>query len=502
MKNIFVFFILALVVTLVYLNSFGNEFLHYDDMSTIVNNEVLTSLRSSLSTRKIDAIVQSITIQIFGVNKAAFHFVSMFLHTINAFLVFLIAKNVFNKKIGLVSGLLFAIHPANSEAVLWLSGSVYLYSALFNLLTIYFYTKYKKEDKNMFFIFSILTYSFYVFSMKTAWVIVTPFLLLVFELFILQKHKTKKTFRKLLLFFIPFVFYLLLVLPGDIEERSASLGQTVIGTTDVPKLIKIGRNINHSYSLFLFPLKLSPVFEIFEPSTLNYLMIIASYLLLISLIVITYKKNKLIFGLILVIYVALLPLLTPFNIAVNLAERYYYLSGAFFVILLSLLIFRLSEKTKEKNTIFLITAILLFTYSSRTFIRTFDWRNDKTLWSSARETTANNYRIYNELGNVFYREDNLREALKNYQKAMEIRPVYPIVYHNTGLTFLKANQIQNAKAYFEKSISQDPLLHEGYFRLGQIAQIEGDFDLSKKYFEKALSIKADYSPALDALNKL
>lgn len=74
-------------------------------------------------------------------NPAAFHFTNLLIHTANTLLVYALALTFFisdssARPVALIAALLFAIHPANSESVVWISGRTDLLCALFFLLTL------------------------------------------------------------------------------------------------------------------------------------------------------------------------------------------------------------------------------------------------------------------------------------------------------------------------------------------------------------------------------
>lgn len=59
--------------------------------------------------------------QIWRTHPAGFHLTNVFLHAVNAMLVFVLGRRLDGSTTGLVAGLLFALHPASHEAVYWIS---------------------------------------------------------------------------------------------------------------------------------------------------------------------------------------------------------------------------------------------------------------------------------------------------------------------------------------------------------------------------------------------
>ena len=68
-------------------------------------------------------ISYAIDYNFWGLNPIGYHIVNILLHTLNAILIYIIAKQLIeNKIIALLSSLFFAVHPVHVESVTWLSG--------------------------------------------------------------------------------------------------------------------------------------------------------------------------------------------------------------------------------------------------------------------------------------------------------------------------------------------------------------------------------------------
>jgi len=235
---------------------------------------------------------------------------------------------------------------------------------------------------------------------------------------------------------------------------------------------------------------------------INTLLLLSAAVLLGYLLYYFYKKDKKYFAILTCIYISVLPLFSPISIGLGYAERYFYFGTIFFSILAVKLVFDLEKKTKKKNLALIIFSLIIPLFMFRTMIRSLDWRSDKTLWIAAQKASPDNYEVYNELGNVYYREDNLQEALVNYDKALRIRPQYPEVFHNAGLVYIKAGQLDNAKRMLAQSLKLNPNLYESYYRLGQVAAYEGEIQKAVIYFNECLRLRPDFVQAQTELAKI
>src|SRR5439155_4877339 len=80
---------------------------------------------------------------LFGLNPGAHHYMSLFFHTLNAVLVFLLLLHLTGAtyRSAFVAAL-FALHPLHVESVAWLAERKDLLSTLFWLLTMFAYSWY------------------------------------------------------------------------------------------------------------------------------------------------------------------------------------------------------------------------------------------------------------------------------------------------------------------------------------------------------------------------
>jgi len=126
----------ALIAAVAFLPSFGGVF-HFDDYNVIVNYETVHSWRA-LVERAGDGVrpllKASYTLNwTLGPGEFGFHLFNNAVHVLNAVLLFLVGRILFrNQNASLVAALLFALHPAATEAVTYLSGrSVSLMTAFY-----------------------------------------------------------------------------------------------------------------------------------------------------------------------------------------------------------------------------------------------------------------------------------------------------------------------------------------------------------------------------------
>ena len=147
LKNNWLILAATLILTLIlYANSLRGDFVS-DDYATIAQNPLIANLgigfRGLVSTYMVNSLVASI----FGVNPLPYHLFSTMLYWSIVVLVLVVSIKLFGWGIGVITTLLFTVHPVHVEAVSWISGKPYLFIAFYLLLAIYLYIRWLETEK-------------------------------------------------------------------------------------------------------------------------------------------------------------------------------------------------------------------------------------------------------------------------------------------------------------------------------------------------------------------
>ncbi len=132
----------------------------------------------------------------FRMNAASYHIASIILHSLNAFLLALLAMLILRVfflekrawKFGTGAGLLFVLWPTHVEAVQWIAAVPHMLATFFVLLTLYAYILFR-VDKSRFASWLVLFSSLCAFCSKET-ALMLPLLLLGIELWY-QRHHLK-----------------------------------------------------------------------------------------------------------------------------------------------------------------------------------------------------------------------------------------------------------------------------------------------------------------------
>src|SRR6202166_1274705 len=149
---------LVLLTVLVYWGIGNNAFINFDDNQYITDN---FQVKSGLSWDTVkwafityDAanwhpltwLSHALDCQLFGLNPAGHHFISVLLHAFNVVLLFLVLQSLtgFTWR-SLMVATLFAVHPLNVESVAWAAERKTLLSMTFFLLALWAYCSYVRR---------------------------------------------------------------------------------------------------------------------------------------------------------------------------------------------------------------------------------------------------------------------------------------------------------------------------------------------------------------------
>ena len=106
----------------------------------------------------------------------------------------------------------------------------------------------------------------------------------------------------------------------------------------------------------------------------------------------------------------------------------------------------------------------------------------------------NDYRAYNNLGQLYFEEGNIAEARRCYAKALDIQPNDPDVNFNAGVAALADNDLDKAEEFFGKAAGTKANLNAA---LGTLYTKKGDYAAAKKAYGETATNNAAVQQILD-----
>jgi hypothetical protein len=520
-KNILLtFFALGFFV---YGNGLINGFV-LDDRNQILNNSLVHSIPNipQLFTggtfgdggfslygnyyRPLMTTVYTLIYSLLGPNPIPFHFFQLILFIVNAWIVYKLLSRFLNLNLALFGSLVFLLHPINSETVLYISSFQDTLFLFFGLSALLIFMSEKIKNYKLLLTFSLLFLS--LLSKETG-------VLFILMLLIYQWFYEKKYFLKsfVLSFSIGLIYLFLKYFVAHISlsvDRFAPITRLPI----FERLLQIPMIILYYLKTFFYPATLVAVqnWIIHSATALTfYLPLLLCFIILMLIVavpLILFKKDRIKiktffffaawFALGLLVHLQIQPLDS------TVADHWFYFP---IIGLLGMLLILTSEIKFEKkislNIIFFLCLILLLSLSLRSFVRTFDWRNETTLSTHDLQSYPNNFVLQNTLGTNLLDKNDLPNAEIHFKKALIIDPGNNMAWNNLGFLYEKLGMknknpklYQMADGYYQKSIAISPN-QTAYVNLAEVKLFKEQVDLrSTNDFIKTSLIKYPNNPNL------
>ena len=485
-------FFLILLCFAVYANGLTGEFVS-DDIIGFRDNPNVRDLSGSFRSLSLYQIIPAVSYALFELNPVPLHMWSLYLHSMNTILVLTLISMLFNKKIGLISATLFAVHPINSEALNWISAGAYILNGtkFFIVAILYFIAKNAPKNKqNKYYFTAIGVFVLSYISTFNPWILLFPIYLAIIDILIDEQKITFKNCQPHIIFFTLSLLFGLLMY-ARIADRTENLGYaspTQIITARSPLTESAPYTTFTVSKLLIWPERLSlyhegEIFTRFKYNVLNAYTIGLAYASIYL-----FFKHKRIAGLIFLIFASTAVSYSPKQVAWFIAERYLYIGSVAFVTLIAWGIYKLEKKLKIEMLALILTVLLTSAYGIRTIVRNNDWRTRKTLWEATVREYPNSHRAYNNLGDVYILEGNINKSIEAFTKAIEIKPNYAAAMHNLANSYVAAGNIELAEKLYFTSYELDKTLYQSLFKIGAIAAQQKNYEKAELFLTEALKV--------------
>ncbi len=545
---------LILIISIaIYSNTLKNGFV-FDDEITIVNNTMVKnfsnisklvmkeyfSTSGEMSYRPVVTLTYFIDYAIYGLKPYGYHLTNLILHAINGVILYIFITLLFKPSQSssfnlqssifrpihwmgapqLLISLLFITHPVLTEAVNAISFREDLLCFLFYISALILYIKLKDESsklKTAIFSLQLLALSFYLLALLSKEMAITfPLIIYLYEwiynsptkenrgLVPLNKGGIKGVVLNIVqflfnrytigyiaitIFYLYLRFYLFLNPSGD-DIKVWSLYERLM---TIPYLIL-------KYLLLLIaPVSLSADYVIAPIKSLSSPVFIFLSLLLISLFIMTYmlgrKDKNISFG-IFFFFITLIPVYNIFPLFNPLAERYLYLPLTGFILVIFSIIQNISGKYESKRfyiPIFFII-IIISIHSLLVVKRNVIWMDNYSLWYETAKMMPENSRAHNNLGNIYFKQGRLDEAINEYLTALKLDP-YTEAYKNLGIAYSKQGRLDEAIKAYLTALKIRPDDAGSYFNLGFTYFKQGLLNEAIRAYQTVLRLRPNFIEA-------
>jgi protein O-mannosyl-transferase len=521
-----IFVLLLIVLTLLFYNPVvHNGFVFLDDSPYILKNPHIQNgltwqtVKWAFSSfyianwHPLSWLSHALDYQLFGLNPAGHHYVSLLIHTANAVLVLLLLETA----TGLlwpsfIVAALFALHPLNVESVAWAAERKNVLSMFFCLLALLLYTKYARSGKISTYLWVVVCFALGLMSKPQ--IIPLPFVLLLWDYWPLQRmfgdsdatsavrSSPPRSLVFLLLEKLPlFVLALASAVVTMVGQRASG---AVHGLTDLSMAARV-ENALVSYARYLadvcWPAKLAPLY----PHPGNTLPawqvgVSATALLLITTFVIHRRDRRYLLAGWLWFLGTLIPTIGLIQVGEQaMADRYMYLPILGILIALVWAGVDISAATNLSKSWLVLPVALILVLGVRTRRQLAHWHDGETLWRYTLSVTRRNYMAHDNLAMVLAEQGRADQAIAEF-RAAEALHNYPAPQILTLGTYEQRNgHWQGAIEQYTRALqsSDDPAVQVAAWDQMASAWAQGkDWDQAQQAYERALAISPNDAGAL------
>ncbi len=109
---------------------------------------------------------------------------------------------------------------------------------------------------------------------------------------------------------------------------------------------------------------------------------------------------------------------------------------------------------------------------------------------------------YDNVGIFYFYKNIPAESIKWYRRAQAVLPDYSASLNNIGTWFYGQRQLDSSEYYFKRSLAVDSLSDKTLLNLNRIATEKGNLDLARSYYERARQVAPFGTAAQAALAEL
>jgi len=373
-----------------------------------------------------------------GKNPAGYHVLNFLLHTVNVWLVFLLAFGVFQRDGPAFStAAIWAVHPIATESVTNVAGRADLLAAMSVLAGLVLYTRLlQASGRRLVFLglalFAIATLG--IFSKENAAVL--GGLMLLWDVTFAGRGWRERTVQRAVAYSAAVLPLLLLwwvrgLIFGSIPwPQLPFLDNPILGASFWDGRFTAIKVIAHYLFLLVWPLPLAAdrafnQIRVSGPNDPAAWAALAIAVAIIGVALVRRRTDRVIFWSTGFFAIALFPTSNlMMSIGSIMAERFVYLPSVGFAAAVVALIYRF----RSQRAVPIVLCIVIMCCAARTLSRNSDWKDDLTLASADVLTAPDNFRFHYIRGQQLYERNGLSSidgAISEGERAWEILRAVP-----------------------------------------------------------------------------
>jgi Flp pilus assembly protein TadD len=522
------FAVIVVSTVLVYSNTFDASF-HFDDIPHIVLNRTLRDLRSlwpPSGTRYLGYLSFALNYRLGGLAVSGFHVANLVIHSCNALLVFWLAEltlrtpalrdaeasPLVRRFLPLTAGLLFAVHPVQTQSVTYIVQRFACLATLFFLLSLALYTRARLtlEQERHLTLRAALPYGLSVVAavaaMKTKEISFTlPVVALAYELLFFRAGR----WRWLL---VPLAATAVLVplgvasQGGAIGDDPGELGGLLAQTSAITRrayLLTESRVLMTYVRLLLVPVQQNFDYDfrisrsLADPEVLLSLAGLAAIAVVATLLLRRARRTNHALGVLVFFGVAWFFVTLSVESSVIpiqdvIFEHRLYLPSVGAAVAGGCLLLSVLGRLRLRTSLGLQASLALLLagvpLGAAAYARNSVWKTELSLWKDVVAKSPGKVRPHFALGLALWEQGQLDDALREYLVARTLDPLRADTRLNLGRVYRATGRVDDAVGEYRAAIELDPGLSAAHHHLGAAYVAKGQLDDAVRELREAIRL--------------
>src|SRR5579872_66525 len=432
--------------------------------------------------------------QMFGPQSGPQHVINVLLHGITALLVYAFFWRATGARWrSAFVAVLFALHPLHVESVAWIAERKDVLSGLFWFLTLWLYVLFVEGPGVVRYLF--VAAAFALGLMSKPMVVTLPLVLLLVDVWPLRRAWN----WRLLLDKIPLMA--LSVAASIVTYIVQQRGGAVLSLESVPFGARIANGFI-SYVAYLggmiWPARLAVFYP--YPHEVDWWNLAGALVVIgaISWAVFRLRKQFPYLGVGWLWYlVTLVPVIGWVQIGEQArADRYTYLALVGIGVMLAWGGAEVAARWPKCNAAIIgVSAAACAAWMVVSAVQLQYWRNSETLFRHALAVTTDNYVAYTNLGVALRSDGRVSEAVRDFEEAVRIRPLFVDARNDLGEALLVEGRAAEAIQHLEDALHAKPDFVDAHVNLGAAYDKLGRSAEAAQEFQAALKLQPDNAVA-------
>ncbi len=426
--------------------------------------------------------------RLWGTNPLGYHLVSVVLHAINAFLLWLLLRQLSIPGAWL-GAMLFAVHPVATSSVAWISEQKNLWGLLFALVSSLMYLRFEASGCRRWYVLSVICFMAALLG-KTS-VVMMPCLILAYEWRRAGTLRMKDVGRVAPFFLASLILGLVTVW---FQVHRGIAGEHIPIGNFLERLVAAGYVARFYLGKALAPLNLSMIYPRWDYVQMTWLPGAA----LVGLFALLWRYRRgwewsqacwLALGCYVLILTPVLGFVPMAFMRFSLVAD--HLQYPALPALTALVGAMTAWAISRHRAVVIAAGTAIATLIFLTMQQAGTYRDDETLWRETIRMNPEAWVAHINLGSALADRGQVDDAVAHFQKVLQIKPDSVDAHNNLGLALAGRGQIDEAIAHYQKAFQIKSNSVDAHNNLGLALAGRGQVDEAIAHYRKALQIKPD-----------